>query len=217
MPTQCAYGFSCAAMLMQPGLEAENCPNRDTCGTIMRLTEDERAELYQARIENNRRIVERVMVSPSYAANQLLQSRGCPQTPETIGTEASLLSLLDSISECQVKIKELMTEYTAPPEVEAHRYSVTRPYATYCYNKLTSQKAIFPPQVKEQNVKVLHLSKDSDPRNILGRAGIERRNRVLHLKTQIETATKLLNSAIERVSATSIEDALAEKMIQRME
>ena len=68
-------------------------------------------------------------------------------------------------------VAELTSSYVAPPGVEAHRYRVKRPYATYQYNKLTSKQAIFPPQQEEQEVKVLHLSRDTDPRNILGRSG----------------------------------------------
>ena len=45
MPKICSYGFSCASMLLQPGLTAENCPNRVVCGTIIQLTEEEQAEL----------------------------------------------------------------------------------------------------------------------------------------------------------------------------
>jgi hypothetical protein len=78
MPTElCAYGFSCASMIMQPGLTAQNCPNKDTCGTIIQLTQNDLIELYQARLENNRRIVERVRMTREETANYLLSSRGC--------------------------------------------------------------------------------------------------------------------------------------------
>ena len=71
---------------------------------------------------------------------------------------------------------------------------------------------MFPPQQESQKVKVLHLSRDTDPRNILGRSGIERRNRILLLKTQIEKATNILKLAMETVSAKSIEEIVAEKI-----
>lgn len=59
MPTKlCAYGFSCASMLMQPGLTASECPNQKICGTIIQLTDLEQIELYQGRWENARHIVE---------------------------------------------------------------------------------------------------------------------------------------------------------------
>ena len=212
MPKICSYGFSCASMLLQPGLTAEDCPNRLVCGTIIQLTEEEQAQLYEARMENNRRVVQTVLMSPQEAAQRLLNDRGCPQTNETIGVEESIVALIERIAQCQEIIAELSSSYVAPPGAEAHRYLVKRPYATYQYNKLTSKEAIFPPQQESQEVKVLHLSRDTDPRNILGRSGIERRNRILLLKTQIEKATNILFDAMETVSATSIEEIVAEKI-----
>lgn len=212
MPKICSYGFSCASMLLQPGLTAEDCPNQSVCGTIIQLTEEEEAQLYEARMENNRRVVQTVLISPQGAAQRLLRDRGCPQTYETIGAEESIVALIDRIAQCQEMIAELTSSYVAPPGVEAHRYLVKRPYATYQYNKLTSKEAIFPPQQESQEVKVLHLSRDTDPRNILGRSGIERRNRILLLKTQIEKATNVLKLAMETVSAKSIEEIVAEKI-----
>ncbi len=212
MPKICSYGFFCASMLLQPGLTAEDCPNRLVCGTIIQLTEEEQAQLYEARMENNRRVVQTVLMSPQEAAQRLLNDRGCPQTNETIGVEGSIVALIERIAQCQEIIAELSSSYVAPPGAEAHRYLVKRPYATYQYNKLTSKEAIFPPQQESQEVKVLHLSRDTDPRNILGRSGIERRNRILLLKTQIEKATNILFDAMETVSATSIEEIVAEKI-----
>ena len=199
-------------MLLQPGLTAEECPNQSVCGTIIQLTEEEQAQLYEARMENNRRVVQTVLMSPQRAAQRLLNDRGCPQTNETIGVEESIVALIERIAQCQEIIAELSSSYVAPPGAEAHRYLVKRPYATYQYNKLTSKEAIFPPQQESQEVKVLHLSRDTDPRNILGRSGIERRNRILLLKTQIEKATNILFDAMETVSATSIEEIVAEKI-----
>ena len=215
MPKVCSYGFSCASMLLQPGLTAEDCPNKDICGTIIQLTEEEEAELYAARMENNRRVVRTVMMSPQRAAERLLRDRGCPQTAETIGIEESTVALIDAISQCQELVEQLTSSYVAPPGVEAHRYLVKRPYGTYQYNKLTSKKAIFLPQQEEQEVKVLHLSRDTDPRNILGRSGIERRNRILLLKTQIEKATELLSKAMESVEDVSIEEVVTHKIFEQ--
>ena len=195
-----------------PGLTAEDCPNKEVCGTIIQLTESERAELRAARMENNRRVVETVMMSPSSAAQRLLRDRGCSQTAETLGVEQSAIALIDAIATCQDKIAELTSSYVAPPGVEAHRYSVKRPYNTYQYNKLTSKESIFPPQQEENEVKVLHLSRDTNPRNILARSGIERRNRILLLKTQIEKATELLTLAIESIEATSISEVVISKI-----
>jgi hypothetical protein len=54
----CAYGFSCASMMMAPGLTAEDCPNKTVCGTIRQLTDEDRVELHYARIENNMRTID---------------------------------------------------------------------------------------------------------------------------------------------------------------
>ena len=197
-----------------PGLTAEDCLNQEVCGTIIQLTEEERAELYAAIRENNRRIVQTVMMSQQGAAQRLLRDRGCPQTAETIGVEESNVALISAIATCQEMIAELTSSYVAPPGVEAHRYLVKRPYGTYEYNKLTSKQAIFPPQQEENEVKVLHLSRDTDPRNILGRSGIERRNKILYLKMQIEKATEVLTKAMETVEATSIEEIVASKLMR---
>ena len=215
MPKVCSYGFSCASMLLQPGLTAEDCPNKNICGTIIQLTEEEEAELYAARMENNHRIVQTVMMSPQRAAQRLLRDRGCPQTAETIGIEESTVALIDAISQCQELVAELTSSYVAPPGVEAHRYLVKRPYGTYQYNKLTSKSAIFPPQQEDTEVKVLHLSRDTDPRNILGRSGIERRNQILFLKTQIEKVTLSLSKAMESVEDVSIEEVVTHKIFEQ--
>lgn len=213
MPTElCAYGFSCASMMMQPGLTAIDCPNKDECGTIIQLTEEDRVELYRARLENNRRIVERVRMTRGQTASYLLSTRGCPQTPETLGVTEAVGQLREAIASLEETINELSESYVAPEGVEAHRYSVKRPYATYEYNKLTAKKAIFPPQVKEAEVKVIHLSRDEDPRNIVGRSGIERRNRLLAMMTQLEAATDVLNKAREVASTGSIDEVVAEKI-----
>ena len=214
---RCAYGFSCAAMMLQPGLTAEDCPNRNECGTIIRLTEDEVVELQIARLERNRRIVELVSVSPSYAADILLNKRGCPQTLESLGLEESIANLKQAISDAEEKMEDTASGYIAPPGVEAHRYVVKRGYGNYEYNKLASKESIFPPQIKDDEVKVLHLSKDNDPRNIKARLGLERRNQLLALKTQLENASKQINQALAGVDENSAFEKVAEKLTPSME
>jgi hypothetical protein len=204
MPTKlCAYGFSCASMLMQPGLIASECPNQKICGTIIRLTDLERLELSQGRWENARHIIETVEMTRAEAADYLLASRGTPQSPESLGVLATIEGLRSTISQLEATITELSAGYIAPVGIEAHRYLVKRRYGIYQYNKLAAKRAIFLPQIKEDLVTVIHLSKDDDPRNLKGRAGIERRNRLLAISTAVQAATNLLRKAIEANSTIS--------------
>ena len=77
---------------------------------------------------------------------------------------------------------------------------------------MTSREAIFPPQEREESVKVIHLSSDYDSRNFEGRAGIERRNRLLAIGTAIDTAEALLNRTIEAAANPPVNEVVAEKI-----
>jgi hypothetical protein len=46
---KCGFGFSRAAMLLQPGLESSACPNYEDCGSVSTLTPDEEIELIRVR------------------------------------------------------------------------------------------------------------------------------------------------------------------------
>jgi hypothetical protein len=209
----CAYGFSCASMMMAPGLTAEDCPNKNVCGTIRQLTEEDRVELHYARIENNVRTIDTMMTNGRDAALYLLSTRACPQTPASLGVTATLARLRSTLSQLEETIAQLSEDcYVAPIGVEAHRYLVKRPSGVYQYNKLTSREAIFPPQEREDSVKVIHLSSDYDSRNFEGRAGIERRNRLLAIRTAIDTAEALLNRTIEAAVNPPVSEVVAEKI-----
>ncbi len=67
----------------------------------------------------------------------------------------------------------------------------------YQYNKLTAQTAIFEPSEREERVLVIHLSHSDDPRNEEARAGIERRNQLTQLKTQLQLMDRALGVAVE--------------------
>jgi hypothetical protein len=209
----CAYGFSCASMMMEPGLTAEDCPNKNICGTIRQLTDEDRVELHYARIENNVRTIDTMITNGRDAALYLLSTRACPQTPASLGVTATLDRLRSTLSQLEETIAQLSEDcYIAPVGVEAHRYLVKRPYGVYQYNKLTSREAIFPPQEREDSVKVIHLSSDYDSRNFEGRAGIERRNRLLAIRTAIDTAEALLNRAIEAAANPPVNEVVAAKI-----
>jgi hypothetical protein len=209
----CAYGFSCASMMIEPGLTAEDCPNKNVCGTIRQLTDEDRVELHYARIENNVRTIDTMITNGRDAALYLLSTRACPQTPASLGVTATLDRLRSTLSLLEETIAQLSEDcYVAPIGVEAHRYLVKRPSGVYQYNKLTSREAIFPPQEREESVKVIHLSSDYDSRNFEGRAGIERRNRLLAIRTAIDTAEALLNRAIEAAANPPVSEVVSEKI-----
>jgi hypothetical protein len=209
----CAYGFSCASMMMAPELTAEDCPNKNVCGTIRQLTEEDRVELHYARIENNVRTIDTMITNGRDAALYLLSTRACPQTPASLGITETLDRLRSTLSQLEETIAQLSEDcYVAPIGVEAHRYLVKRPYGIYQYNKLTSREAIFPPQEREESVKVIHLSSDYDSRNFEGRAGIECRNRLLAIRTAIDTAEALLNRTIEAAANPPVNEVVAGKI-----
>lgn len=201
---KCGFGFSCAAMMLQPGLEAKDCPNYETCGSASELTPEEEVELIRVREVQRQeaqqqweRIQERIWVSRHWVAVTMLMERGCSQSLEDFGVVDSLASIEMRLQELQSRTEQFTQGcYIAPDNCEAHRYNVKRPSGTYWYNKLTSREAIFEPEEKEEKVKVIHLSHDDDPRNAEGRLGIERRNQLHQLQTQLQIAEGALEQAI---------------------
>ncbi len=225
---KCRYGFSCASMLMQPGLTAEHCPNREVCGIIRQLTPEEEIEFQQARLQEQQRIVYSTWITRREAALMMLRRRGCPQTLDSLGVNEALASLRENISHLEEVIAPMEESYIAPAQVEVHRYCVKRPSRTFLrnkgvpehqirgcqqefwYNKMTSKEGIFEPIIESDRVKVLHLSHDDSPRNIEARYGIERRNRLASIKTRIEAATALLMEATA-MAQTPLNEGMKER------
>lgn len=208
---KCGFGFSCAAMMMQPGLEPTDCPNYKTCGSASQLTPEEEVELirvrevqrqeaearWQEHLQQWEQVQERIRVSRRSAAIAMLMQRGYPQTLNNFGI-TDLIGLTETrLQQLRSQLEQFATDcYIAPDSCEAHYYNVKRPHGTYGYNKLTSKEAIFEPEEKPEKVKVLHLSHDDDPRNTEGRRGIERRNRLHQVQSKFHVATKILEEAI---------------------
>lgn len=96
---KCGFGFSCTAMMMQPGLEPEDCVNYKACGSASQLTPEEEIELirvreiqrqeaeirWQENIQQWEQIQERIRVSRRSAAIAMLMQRGCPQALASFG------------------------------------------------------------------------------------------------------------------------------------
>lgn len=195
---------------MQPGIDPGDCPNYRTCGSATELTPEEQVELVRVRevqrqqVEVAReqarqeweRIHEQLRVTRRKAAVVMLTMRGCPQTSESLGVTAPLEAIAAHLETLRSHLAGFEEGYIAPEGCEAHRYNVKRPGGTYWYNKLTAAEALFEPVVKEEKVRVIHLSYDDDPRNVEGRLGIERRNRLTQIRTQLQIAEAALERAV---------------------
>ena len=191
---RCGFRFNCALMMQQPGLEPNDCPNHEACGHSWDFEyEDEPVTLsvtnpvsYQIEFYAYQRLD---------LAELLLNQRGASQLVEDFEIGSHLTWIQNYCLTIENSLQEFTGKYIAPNNCEAHRYNVKRPKGTYWYNKLTSTQQIFEPQIKDEKVKVIHLSHDSDPRNIVGRLGIHRRNRLAQAKTQLAIAQAALEQA----------------------
>lgn len=203
----CGFGFSCAAMMMQPGLEPKDCPNFKACGSATTLTPEEGVELirireirWQQAQEEYRRLQERIRVTRHRAATMMLMARGCPQTLESLGVTESITGIDAHLETLRSHLQHFEGKYIAPEACEIHHYSVKRPYGKYGYNKLTAETAIFEPSEKETKVKVIHLSHDDDPRNLEGQCGIDRHNALTQIRTQLKLAEAAFAQAVALAS-----------------
>jgi hypothetical protein len=190
---RCGLSFDCASMQMSPGLDPGDCPNYKTCGSAIALTPDEEFEFIRVRQQQQ----ERVRLSRRQAARTMLRSRGCPQSAQSLGVTAQVEAIAQQIADLQMTLNLLSEQnsYIAPEGCETHRYEVKRPYGSYPYNQLAAKTAIF--GSSHRPVKVIHLSHDDDPRNLEARAGIDRRNRLLQARTQLNQAIEALTRAID--------------------
>ena len=192
--------------MLSPGLTAEDCPNRETCGILTDLTPEEEVELirirqvqaqqWQEELEQREaeaeRIREVIRVNQRQAAAMMLLARGCTQTPESLGVTEALAQVELRLNQLRAQLVQYEGAYVAPTACELHHYNVKRPYGVYEYNKLTAEAPIFEPSEKETKVRVIHLSHDDDPRTLEGRAGIERRNKLLSLTARLSQIEQLL-------------------------
>ena len=222
---KCGFGFSCASMMQQPFLEPQDCPNWQTCGRVQELTPEEEVELVRARQvrlreaqEEFERVIERFRVTRHQAAVMMLQRRGRHQSLSDFDLPALFASIGELAASLETGLTDYEQGYIAPEGVEAHRYNVKRPGPiidgevtrnVFWYNKLTANHHIFAPAEKQRTVRVIHLSKDDDPRNFEGRLGIERRNRLQQIRTQLQIAQEALQAA-NAIASAPMEVVLAD-------
>lgn len=204
--------------MQSPGLEAESCPNWVTCGRVQGYDPEEEIELLRSLGGE----VRSLHLSRYGLALLMLRQRGCHQTVESFGLASELEEMTAISEELLQTVASYDDGYIAPEGVEAHRYNVKRPgfgwnengervpiRKVYWYNKLMATQAVFEPSEEERRVRMIHLSKDEDPRNIEGRLGIERRNHLQQIQTRVQAAKALLEEARD-IAAASITDVLAE-------
>ena len=211
---RCGLGFSCASMMQQADLRVEDCPNLSVCGVAQRLEPEAEFELVRAGTSGT----EHFSVTRREAAAMMLMSRGSPQPVASFGVGEAIAELSEQLRHLNEELAQYEGSYIAPAGVEAVTYSVKRPgpktemadgqivrsVKEYWYNKLMSQSAIFAPAEQSRSVKVIHLSKDDDPRNLEGRRGVERRNQLNQISTQLRVAERAVAQALE-LAAQSLE------------
>jgi hypothetical protein len=176
-------------MMQQPGLQPVDCPNFTTCRTALGIEPSQDFDLqnWQGLLQTNR----------GQLAVRMLSSRGCPQAVEDFGLPAKLAALQTQLQELEALLEAYEGVYIAPEACELHVYNVKRPRGVYWYRKLTASQPIFASAEGSRNVRTIHLSHSDDPRSIEAGLGIERRNRLMKVRTQLALAKAAMQTATE--------------------
>ncbi|HEY9628833.1 MAG TPA: hypothetical protein V6C84_16150 [Coleofasciculaceae cyanobacterium] len=187
----CAIGYNCAAMMQQPGLEAQNCDNYMTC------FREARGYLPQPSFS-----AQEYQESLRVEALQLLNSRVIAESPRISGLDGVIVAIGNQLQSLRSRLSRFATNgFVAPDGCEVSTYSVTRPSRTYRYNKLSSQTAMFLSERGDRRVKTMHLGDDNTHLNREARAGIDRRNRLNQAMTQLQIAQRALEQAATLLDA----------------
>ena len=228
---KCGLGFDCASMMIQPGIDPADCLNYETCGSAYELTPDEQLELIQVRRREREeaqrrqqeaqqdweRFQERVLISRKQAARMMLMSRGCPQSLDSLGITNLITDLSEQLSQLSQQLVEAtQDQYIPPRSVDVHTYNVKRGKKVFEYNKLMASEAIFKPIEKTREVtrngikvminvevvRMIHLSRDEDSRNIVARESIDLGNKLLTVETLLNNAKQLIEEASNLIEET---------------
>lgn len=84
---------------MSPKLIANDCPNSTTCGTLSDLPSDRPVDFFRIREVDGGRARQRISLTNSQAATMMLLYGGCPQSPDSLGTQAALDALSATLIE----------------------------------------------------------------------------------------------------------------------
>jgi hypothetical protein len=200
--SKCRLGFACASIMQNSQIRADRCPNRATCREIVNFEFDERASFLMVRRLDGSLVEEYIELSRHEAAVMMLMQRGCPQTLDDFGLLESIDTIIELLGDLRSQIESYQGQYIAPDGCEMHTYNVKHndvelqpnnqgelvPHpikVVYTYYKLAAKRPIFAPSIEPNNVKVIHLSRTDDPRSLESRRGIERRNRLSMLRSQL--------------------------------
>lgn len=201
--------------MQRAGIDPGECVNYRVCGSAIELSADEEIELirmrassHSSRSTSQRSIQERWRTSRRAAAIAMLMRRGNPQRPSNYISANHLTQLTELIARLQEQLSQLENHpslYIAPEGCVVQQYLARGQYGRYCYNKLVAPEAMFAPEQREyqarsQQVRVIHLSRNDDPRSEEGRKGVARRDALAAIAQQLETAQRAVNEAVSLMS-----------------
>lgn len=145
----------------------------------------------------------------------ILRKRANHQPFENWGIQEQISQVRKSLKQLESQLIKLNRGYIAPQGVELNTYNVKRyPFGKpseensskteyykpkiYKYRKLQSKTAQFKSKKEvEPKCKIIHLGKIGSEEDIQGRLGIERRNRLLKIRTRLIRAVNALQEAAE--------------------
>jgi hypothetical protein len=126
----------------------------------------------------------------------MLRTRGHHQSRSSFGLLERLSTIQSHCEQIAVALDGLEQGYIAPDDVQVQRYNVKRCGKAYWYNKLAAKTLLFRAASGDAPVKVIHLSKDTDPRSQEAKRGIERRNRLNQVQGLLQEAEERIAIAI---------------------
>ena len=131
-----------------------------------------------------------------------LRERGNHQSPDSLGVNEQIEKAQKSLKQLESKLKGFNRGYIAPEEVKMKTCNPKRDSdkeqqpKTYNYYKLQSKTAQFKPEKKASpKCKSIYLGKVDDEKYVQGKLGIERRKRLLKIRTQLMQAVKAIEEA----------------------
>lgn len=137
-----------------------------------------------------------------------LKERGNHQSPESLGVSEQIEKAQKLLRQLESKLKTFNRGYIALEEVKMKTCNPKRDSdkeqqpKTYNYYKLQSKTAQFKSETKANSkCKSIYLGKVGDEKYVQGKLGIERRKRLLKIRTQLMQAVKAIEEATELADA----------------